>query len=187
MTNADRIYQYLKECSRESIEQFDDLLDQAEQGGVFSAEDIGPLCDTLFLVERELEDESSYNIDWTIKDRITELALLLALADPSEAAFAAIARAVGRFRTLPRPYLESAVETILTVLLLVGVPGQGESEIAENRALFLRSLDHEVPDHREILQDFCRSNLEDAPDGTPPPPLQKLKALLLEMQERETR
>lgn len=77
MRSVDLIYQYLKEYSKETVEQFDDLMDQAEQGNVFAEEDIDDLCNLLFTVERDLEDESSYNIDWTIKDRIMETIIIL--------------------------------------------------------------------------------------------------------------
>ena len=39
MRSVDLIYQYLKEYSKETVEQFDDLMDQAEQGNVFAEED----------------------------------------------------------------------------------------------------------------------------------------------------
>lgn len=81
MCSVDLIYQYLKEYSKETVEQFDDLMDQvmdqAKQGNVFAEEDIDDLCNLLFTVERDLEDESSYNIDWTIKDRIMETICLM--------------------------------------------------------------------------------------------------------------
>lgn len=35
MSNFELIYQYLKDLSKESVELFDDLMDRAEQGGVF--------------------------------------------------------------------------------------------------------------------------------------------------------
>ena len=81
MCSVDLIYQYLKEYSKETVEQFDDLMDQvmdqAKQENVFAEEDIDDLCNLLFTVERDLEDESSYNIDWTIKDRIMETIIIL--------------------------------------------------------------------------------------------------------------
>ena len=70
MSNFELIYQYLKDLSKESVELFDDLMDRAEQGGVFSEKDISDLCNLLFLVEKDLENESSYNIQWTLKYRI---------------------------------------------------------------------------------------------------------------------
>lgn len=59
MNNIDLIYQYLKEYSKETVEQFDDLMDQAEEDNIFSEEDISGLCNLLFSVERDLENESS--------------------------------------------------------------------------------------------------------------------------------
>ena len=47
MRSVDLIYQYLKEYSKETVEQFDDLMDQAEQGKVFAEEDIDDLCNLL--------------------------------------------------------------------------------------------------------------------------------------------
>ena len=48
MNNIDLIYQYLKEYSKETVEQFDDLMDQAEEDNIFSEEDISGLCNLLF-------------------------------------------------------------------------------------------------------------------------------------------
>ena len=66
MSSVDLIYQYLKVYSQKTVEQFDDLMDQvmdqAEQGNVFAEEDIDDWCNLLFTVERDLEDESSYNV-----------------------------------------------------------------------------------------------------------------------------
>ena len=100
MCSVDLIYQYLKEYSKETVEQFDDLMDQvmdqAKQGNVFAEEDIDDLCNLLFTVERDLEDESSYNIDWTIKDRIMETIIILIWNSGQPTCFEIMAKAIGR-------------------------------------------------------------------------------------------
>lgn len=90
MSNFELIYQYLKDLSKESVELFDDLMDRAEQGGVFSEKDISDLCNLLFLVEKDLENESSYNIQWTLKDRIMEMIIILVIEKESPICFEAI-------------------------------------------------------------------------------------------------
>ena len=74
---------HVKDLSKESVELFDDLMDRAEQGGVFSEKDISDLCNLLFLVEKDLENESSYNIQWTLKDRIMEMIIILVIEKES--------------------------------------------------------------------------------------------------------
>ena len=131
MSSVDLIYQYLKVYSQKTVEQFDDLMDQvmdqAEQGNVFAEEDIDDWCNLLFTVERDLEDESSYNIDWTIKDRIMETIIILIWNSGQPTCFEIIAKAIGKYSTLSRPYLKYVIETFLTVFLL-GVPNQSEDE-----------------------------------------------------------
>lgn len=158
MNNMELIYQYLKEYSKESVTQFDDLMDQAEQGDIFSEKDIDALCNLLFSVERDLEDESSYNIDWTIKDRIMELIIVLALKSGSTACFEAIAEWINKYNTISRPYLANVVETFLTVFLL-GSPNQDEKEIAQNRELILEAMKQHTQNYQKIVKDYCISNL----------------------------
>lgn len=158
MNNIELIYQYLKEYSKESVTQFDDLMDQAEQGDIFSEKDIDALCNLLFSVERDLEDESSYNIDWTIKDRIMELIIVLALKSGSTACFEAIAEWINKYNTISRPYLANVVETFLTVFLL-GSPNQDEKEIAQNREIILEAMKQHTQNYQKIVKDYCISNL----------------------------
>mgnify|MGYP000093216417 CR=1 FL=1 len=158
MRSVDLIYQYLKEYSKETVEQFDDLMDQAEQGNVFAEEDIDDLCNLLFTVERDLEDESSYNIDWTIKDRIMETIIILIWNSGQPTCFEIIAKAIGKYSTLSRPYLKYVIETFLTVFLL-GAPNQSENEIVRNRAIFLGAMKrHTQKENRKKI--FCESNLK---------------------------
>ena len=184
MNNMDLIYQYLKEYSKETVEQFDDLMDQAEEGNIFSEEDISGLCNLLFSVERDLENESSYNIDWTIKDRITETIIILTLKSKSAAHFETIAKAINKYRTISRPYLETVIETFLTVFLL-GFPDQSGDEIAQNRSLLLKAMKDYTQDYTETIKSFCQSNLQQLKNGRTedelPPQVNKLNSSLLEL------
>ena len=161
MSSVDLIYQYLKVYSQKTVEQFDDLMDQvmdqAEQGNVFAEEDIDDWCNLLFTVERDLEDESSYNIDWTIKDRIMETIIILIWNSGQPTCFEIIAKAIGKYSTLSRPYLKYVIETFLTVFLL-GVPNQSEDEIVRNRAIFFGAMKGHT--QKEIVKKFCESNLK---------------------------
>ena len=186
MRSVGIIYQYLKEYSKETVEQFDDLMDQvmdqAEQGNIFSEEDIDDLCNLLFTVERDLEDESSYNIDWTIKDRIMETIIILIWNSGQPTCFEIIAKAIGKYSTLSRPYLKYAIETFLTVFLL-GAPNQSENEIVRNRAIFLGAMKRHT--QKEIVKKFCESNLKQIKDKEKneelPPKTQELKSSLLDI------
>lgn len=183
MRSVGIIYQYLKEYSKETVEQFDDLMDQvmdqAEQGNIFSEEDIDDLCNLLFAVERDLEDESSYNIDWTIKDRIMETIIILIWNSGQPTCFEIIAKAIGKYSTLSRPYLKYVIETFLTVFLL-GVPNQSEDEIIRNRTIFLGAMKEHT--RKEIVKKFCESNLKQIKDKEKneelPPKTQELKSSL---------
>ena len=186
MCSVDLIYQYLKEYSKETVEQFDDLMDQvmdqAKQGNVFAEEDIDDLCNLLFTVERDLEDESSYNIDWTIKDRIMETIIILIWNSGQPTCFEIIAKAIGKYSTLSRPYLKYVIETFLTVFLL-GVPNQSEDEIVRNRAIFFGAMKGHT--QKEIVKKFCESNLKQIKDKEKneelPPKTQELKSSLLDI------
>lgn len=186
MRSVDLIYQYLKEYSKETVEQFDDLMDQvmdqAEQGNVFAEEDIDDLCNLLFTVERDLEDKSSYNIDWTIKDRIMETIIILIWNSGQPTCFEIIAKAIGKYSTLSRPYLKYVIETFLTVFLL-GAPNQSENEIVRNRAIFLGAMKRHT--QKEIVKKFCESNLKQIKDKEKneelPPKTQELKSSLLDI------
>lgn len=186
MRSVDLIYQYLKEYSKETVEQFDDLMDQvmdqAEQGNVFAEEDIDDLCNLLFTVERDLEDKSSYNIDWTIKDRIMETIIILIWNSGQPTCFEIIAKAIGKYSTLSRPYLKYVIETFLTVFLL-GAPNQSENEIVRNRAIFLGAMKRYT--QKEIVKKFCESNLKQIKDKEKneelPPKTQELKSSLLDI------
>ena len=183
MRSVGIIYQYLKEYSKETVEQFDDLMDQvmdqAKQGNVFAEEDIDDLCNLLFTVERDLEDESSYNIDWTIKDRIMETIIILIWNSGQPTCFEIIAKAIGKYSTLSRPYLKYVIETFLTVFLL-GVPNQSEDEIIRNRTIFLGAMKEHT--RKEIVKKFCESNLKQIKDKEKneelPPKTQELKSSL---------
>lgn len=183
MRSVGIIYQYLKEYSKETVEQFDDLMDQvmdqAEQGNIFSEEDIDDLCNLLFTVERDLEDESSYNIDWTIKDRIMETIIILIWNSGQPTCFEIIAKAIGKYSTLSRPYLKYVIETFLTVFLL-GVPNQSEDEIIRNRTIFLGAMKEHT--RKEIVKKICESNLKQIKDKEKneelPPKTQELKSSL---------
>ena len=186
MSSVDLIYQYLKVYSQKTVEQFDDLMDQvmdqAEQGNVFAEEDIDDGCNLLFTVERDLEDESSYNIDWTIKDRIMETIIILIWNSGQPTCFEIIAKAIGKYSTLSRPYLKYVIETFLTVFLL-GVPNQSEDEIVRNRAIFLGAMKGHT--QKEIVKKFCESNLKQIKDKEKneelPPKTQELKSSLLDI------
>ena len=182
MSSVDLIYQYLKEYSKETVEQFDDLMDQAEQESIFTEEDINALCHLLFSVERDLENESSYNIDWTIKDRIMETIIILIWNSGQPTCFEIIAKAIGKYSTLSRPYLKYVIETFLTVFLL-GVPNQSEDEIVRNRAIFLGAMKGHT--QKEIVKKFCESNLKQIKDKEKneelPPKTQELKSSLLDI------
>ena len=186
MRSVDLIYQYLKEYSKETVEQFDDLMDQvmdqAEQGNIFAEEDIDDLCNLLFTVERDLEDESSYNIDWTIKDRIMETIIILIWNSGQPTCFEIIAKGIGKYSTLSRPYLKYVIETFLTVFLL-GAPNQSENEIVRNRAIFLGAMKRHT--QKEIVKKFCESNLKQIKDKEKneelPPKTQELKSSLLDI------
>lgn len=186
MRSVDLIYQYLKEYSKETVEQFDDLMDQvmdqAEQGNVFAEEDIDDLCNLLFTVERDLEDESSYNIDWTIKDRIMETIIILIWNSGQPTCFEIMAKAIGKYSTLSRPYLKYVIETFLTVFLL-GAPNQSENEIVRNRAIFWGAMKRHT--QKEIVKKFCESNLKQIKDKEKneelPPKTQELKSSLLDI------
>ena len=160
MSNFELIYQYLKDLSKESVELFDDLMDRAEQGGVFSEKDISDLCNLLFLVEKDLENESSYNIQWTLKDRIM---------------------AINKYETISRPYLSSVIETFLTVFLL-GSPNQSEEEITQNRMFLLKAMERCTRNYKKIVMDYCQTNLDKIKDADKlSPQIKQLKATLTEI------
>lgn len=158
--NTDLLYEYLKEYSKESISKFDDIMNQAEQGSIFFEKDISQLCDLLFLVEKNLEDESSYNIDWTIKERIMETIIILTLKSPKAENFEAIAKAINKYKSISRPYLQYVIETFLTVFLL-GTPQESENETAKNREAFLIAMKKYTENYQDILKNFYQSNLEE--------------------------
>ena len=148
---------------------FDDLMDRAEQGGVFSEKDISDLCNLLFLVEKDLENESSYNIQWTLKDRIIEMIIILVIEKESPICFEAIAEAINKYETISRPYLSSVIETFLTVFLL-GAPNQSEEEITQNRMFLMKAMERCTRNYKKIVMDYCQTNLDKIKDAAPPPP-----------------
>ena len=156
MSNFELIYQYLKDLSKESVELFDDLMDRAEQGGVFSEKDISDLCNLLFLVEKDLENESPI-------------------------CFEAIAEAINKYETISRPYLSSVIETFLTVFLL-GSPNQSEEEITQNRMFLLKAMERCTRNYKKIVMDYCQTNLDKIKDADKlSPQIKQLKATLTEI------
>ena len=181
MSNFELIYQYLKDLSKESVELFDDLMDRAEQGGVFSEKDISDLCNLLFLVEKDLENESSYNIQWTLKDRIMEMIIILVIEKESPICFEAIAEAINKYETISRPYLSSVIETFLTVFLL-GSPNQSEEEITQNRMFLLKAMERCTRNYKKIVMDYCQTNLDKIKDADKlSPQIKQLKATVTEI------
>ena len=157
-------------------------MDQAEQGNIFSEKDIDDLCNLLFVVERDLENESSYNIDWTIKDRIMETIIILTWNSRQPTRFDTIAKAIGKYSTLSRPYLKNVIETFLSIFLL-GTPNQSEDEIAQNQALFLSTM--RAHTQTEVVKRFCESNLKQIKDNERneelPLQIRQLKLFLLDI------
>lgn len=181
MNNFELIYQCFENYSKESIEQFDDLMDCAKQGGVFSEKDIGDLCNLLFLVERDLETETSYNIQWTSKDRIMEMIIILVLENESPICFETIAEAINKYETIPRPYLSVVIETFLTVFLL-GTPNQSEEEITKTRILLLEAMERCTQNYKKIVMNYCKTNLDKVKDADKlSPQIKQLKATLTEI------
>ena len=181
MSNFELIYQYLKDLSKESVELFDDLMDRAEQGGVFSEKDISDLCNLLFLVEKDLENESSYNIQWTRKDRIMEMIIILVIEKESPICFEAIAEAINKYETISRPYLSSVIETFLTVFLL-GSPNQSEEEITQNRMFLLKAMERCTRNYKTIVLEDCHTKLDKIKDADKlSPQIKQLKATLTEI------
>lgn len=164
MGNVDLLYQYLEEYSEDSILAFDDLMDQAESENLFCGNDIPALCTLLLNIEKNLEDESSCNIQWSSKDRITELIVMLALQESRPDYFAAIAKMMDQSSILSRPYLKRVFDTFLTVFLL-GSPDQEEHEMKQNRNLFLDALKQHTKAYKDIVGTFCEDSLNELNEG----------------------
>lgn len=126
--------------------------------------------------------EYLYNIDWTIKDRIMETIIILIWNSGQPTCFEIIAKAIGKYSTLSRPYLKYVIETFLTVFLL-GAPSQSEDEIVRNRAIFLGAMKGYT--QKEIVKKFCESNLKQIKEKEKneelPLKTQELKSSLLDI------
>ena len=104
--NIDLIYQYLEEYSDKSIKKFCELFYNSPKEVGFIPEDIPQLCDVLFRIECNLEDENSYNIDWPLKDNILDTILCLAVESGDSHWIDVIVRFMNSFNSISRPYLQ---------------------------------------------------------------------------------
>ena len=184
MENINLIYKYLEEYSKDSIMAFDDLMDRAESESLFCGEDVPALCHLLLNIEKNLEDEASYNIQWSSKDRITELIVMLALQESKPEYFEAIAEMMNQYEKLSRPYQEIVFNTFLAVFLL-GSPEQDENEIKQNRTLFLSALKQYTGEYKTIVGKFCEDSLNEWNEmentGEIIPEVEDQKEILLEI------
>ncbi len=178
MGNAALLYQYLEEYSEESLMAFDDLMDQAESENLFCGKDIPALCEVLLNIEKNLEDETSYNIQWSSKDRITEWIVMLALKESRPEYFEAIAKMMDQYCKISRPYMESVFDTFLAVFLL-GSPEQDEHEIKQNRRLFLNALKQYTGEYTTIVGKFCEDGFNELKEA------EKTGAAIPEVEEQK--
>ena len=127
MQTPEVIYQYLLQYtdgtddSDEAVERANqalyalmDLLDEAGRGGIFSAKDIPALWNVVVRMELELEDEDSYNIEWSVKDQLLELIMNLVCMDGVSKWADTLAEMVDQGRQIDRAYMKTAVEHLLS-------------------------------------------------------------------------
>lgn len=157
MSHAEFMYQCFSEYSNKSIRKLTELIEQAEDQ-TFSAKDIVPMCDMLLKVESELENEHSYNIDWSIKDEVVELILMLVMKNGVSIWADAITTAINKYAQISRPYLAMAIDTFLSVLIFTDTSTDKSTSI-QNRLTFLKSLQKNVPDYKNLLISLCEKNI----------------------------
>lgn len=173
MENPEVIYNYLlqyTDCSDNSDEAIEisnnalyelmDLLDDARDKNIFSTKDIPALFDIVLKIELELEDESSYNIEWSIKDQILELILNLICIDGVLVWGDTLSQTINKYRNVNREYIKFAVNKILSFFLF-GKTSEYEKTAIENRIAFLKALQKNIPDYKELLISYCNDYIEE--------------------------
>lgn len=172
MQTPEVIYQYLLQYtdgtddSDEAVERANqalyalmDLLDEAGRGGIFSAKDIPVLWNVVVRMELELEDEDSYNIEWSVKDQLLELIMNLVCMDGVSKWADTLAEMVDQGRQIDRAYMKTAVEHLLSFFLFGKTGEEGQNE-AENRIAFGEALQRKIPDCRQMLLTYCEAYLD---------------------------
>ena len=172
MQTPEVIYQYLLQYtdgtddSDEAVERANqalyalmDLLDEAGRGGIFSAKDIPALWNVVVRMELELEDEDSYNIEWSVKDQLLELIMNLVCMDGVSKWADTLAEMVDQGRQIDRAYMKTAVEHLLSFFLFGKTGEEGQNE-AENRIAFGEALQRKIPDSRQMLLTYCEAYLD---------------------------
>ena len=154
MMNIDLIYQYLEEYSDKSIKKFCELFYNSPKEVGFIPEDIPQLCDVLFRIECNLEDENSYNIDWPLKDNILDTILCLAVESGDSHWIDVIVRFMNSFNSISRPYLQHANEVIISEFLF-GELEEDPPKVEKRRDIFLKSLKSNCSNYKQTLNNFC--------------------------------
>jgi len=158
MENVELLYQYLKEFSNETIEAYHTLIDQAAEGDIFTEQDIPELLQVLLKIETTLEDERSCNIDWSIKNSLVELIAILVMKYGVSRWADTMAQAINQYAQITRPFLETAIDTFLSVFIFTSTSGH-QNESIENRLLFLEALQRNIPNDKDLLLKFCERNI----------------------------
>jgi len=158
MTNVELIYQYLEEYSNETIEAYNVLLEKAQEEDIFTEHDIPELFRVLLKIETTLEDEGSCHIDWSIKDDLVETIAILIMKYGVSRWADTMAQAIGQYTQVTRPFLETAIDTFISVFLFTST-GHDQDESIENRFLFFEALQRNVPNYKDLLLKFCERNI----------------------------
>lgn len=66
---------------------------------------------------------------------------------------------MNQYRKTPRPYLEIAVEHILSCFIFADTDENREVAI-ENRLVFLETLQRIIPDYQQMLLEYCETYIE---------------------------
>jgi len=156
MKNAELIYQYLKEFSNESIDAYNSLMEQA--ANIFTEQEIPELCQVLLKIETTLEDERSCNIDWSIKDSLVELIVILVIKYDVPRYADIMAQAINQYTQVTRPFLKTAVDTFLSIFIFANT-SDDQNESAKNRFAFLEALQRNIPNYKDLLLEFCERNI----------------------------
>lgn len=176
MPTPEVIYQYLEQyadCSDDSDEAIErandalnslmDFLESTRENVILSPNDIPALWNIVLKMETELEDEGSYNIEWSVKDQILNLIIRLICVNGISVWGDTLAQTINQFRQIDREYMKAAVTRLLSFFLF-GQTSEDEKAAAENRIAFLEALQRNIPDYRQLLLSFCETYLAEWAD-----------------------
>lgn len=182
MRDPEIIYQYLTqyvdcdddsddaiEASNNALFSLVELLEEASQNNIFTAQDIPTLFNIIFKIETNLENEQSTNIEWSVKDQILKLSLNLVCSNGVPKWCDTLVKVIKQYRSTSKPYLKVAVEHILSCFIFTDTNEDRATSI-ENRIFFLETLQRTIPDCKKMLLKYFESYLEewmDSCDVTP--------------------